>query len=73
MTLGAETFSNSLSFSYGDERVIRYLKGETLSLREEESGKKGWSLVCVDGFGLGFGKRMGLTLKNKYYSGWRWM
>ena len=34
---------------------------------------KGWQLVCVDGFALGWGKLSGGTLKNKYCTGWRWM
>lgn len=72
MTLHTHDFSDSVSFSWEDERVIRYLKGETIFLKEE-GPKLGWQLVCVDGFGLGFAKGMGQTLKNKYYPGWRWM
>ena len=72
MTLGAGTFSNAVSFSREDERVIRYLIGETISLLETENSVEGWCLVCVDGFSLGFAKGMGRSLKNKYYPGWRW-
>ena len=32
---------------------------------------KGWQLVCVDNFPLGFGKLVNGTLKNKYPAGWR--
>lgn len=71
MNLGSEEFSGSLSFAHGDERVIRYLKGETISLHGEEADVKGWCLICVDGFALGWGKGTGRTLKNKYYPGWR--
>lgn len=71
MTLCVHTFANSISFSAEDERVIRYLKGETVMLSKEEA-VTGWCLVCVDGYGLGFAKGMGMTLKNKYYPGWRW-
>ena len=35
--------------------------------------EKGWYLVCVDGYPLGFGKLANQTLKNKYLPGWRWM
>ena len=57
-----------------DERVIKYLKGDTLDLEDMVSAKeKGWYLVCVDGYPLGFGKLLGQTLKNKYLPGWRWM
>lgn len=73
MTLSEDTFPDSVSFSVEDERVIRYLKGETLLLADKEKQKKGWCLVCVDGFALGFAKGAGMVLKNKYYPGWRWM
>ena len=72
MALSPETFSQTISFERGDERVIRYLKGETISLTESEGPLKGWCLVCVDGFALGFAKGTGMALKNKYYPGWRW-
>ena len=55
-----------------DDRTLRYLKGETLSLAEGEESKKGWVLVCADGFPLGWARGNGRTLKNKYYPGWRW-
>ena len=35
------------------------------------SKEKGWYLVCVDGYPLGFGKLAGGVLKNKYLPGWR--
>lgn len=72
MTLSQDTFPDSISFSWEDERVIRYLKGETIVLTEREGARKGWCLVCVDGYALGFAKGAGMTLKNKYYPGWRW-
>ena len=34
--------------------------------------EKGWYLVCVDGYPLGFGKLVDQMLKNKYLPGWRW-
>jgi len=72
MTLKKDSFASSISFVREDERVIRYLKGETISLETEELVKKGWCLVCVDDFPLGWAKCTGMTLKNKYYPGWRW-
>lgn len=72
MALKPEQFKQSISWEKQDERVIRYLKGETISLKEEEGPVKGWCLVCVDGFPLGFAKGTGYSLKNKYYPGWRW-
>ena len=73
MALSPDTFEDCISFNRGDDRVIRYLKGETISLNEGEKPRKGWVLVCVDGFALGFAKGNGMNLKNKYYPGWRWM
>jgi NOL1/NOP2/fmu family ribosome biogenesis protein len=35
------------------------------------AGEPGWVLVTVDGFGLGWGKRTGGTLKNHYPKGLR--
>ena len=42
-------------------------------LRDEESVEKGWVLICVDNYPLGFGKAAGGSVKNKYLAGWRWM
>lgn len=72
MALSGDTFSQSFSLSHDDERVIRYLKGETLLLEEDEQLPKGWILVCVDGYPLGWAKSAANSLKNKYYPGWRW-
>lgn len=72
MALRPEEFKQTISWKKQDERVIRYLKGETISLKEEEGLIKGWCLICVEGFPLGFAKGNGATLKNKYYPGWRW-
>lgn len=73
MTLHAEEFRQTISWKKEDDRVIRYLKGETISLMPEEGPVKGWCLVCVDGYPLGFAKGTGMALKNKYYPGWRWL
>ena len=70
MTLKKEEFGNCLDLSRDDVRVIKYLKGETI---EADEPMKGWVLICVDGYPLGFGKASGTTIKNKYLAGWRWM
>ena len=73
MSLKKEEYAQILDFPVQDERVIKYLKGETLDVEDLVSRKdKGWYLVCVDGYPLGFGKLAGQTLKNKYLPGWRW-
>lgn len=72
MALKKEEYAHVLDFPAADSRVTRYLKGETLEVSEIVSEKeKGWYLVCVDGFPLGWGKLSGGTLKNKYLPGWR--
>lgn len=73
MCLGPDTYKKVLNFSVKDERVIKYLKGETLDVEDLAGRKeKGWYLVCTDGYPLGFGKLAEQTLKNKYLPGWRW-
>ena len=74
MCLKKEQYANILDFSIEDDRVIKYLKGDTLDVEDITGRKdKGWYIVCVDGYPLGFGKLANLTLKNKYLPGWRWM
>ena len=64
---------NRIHLNRDDPRVIRYLKGETLDVSDLDLKKrKGWQLVCVDEYPLGWGKLAGGSLKNKYYAGWRW-
>lgn len=61
-----------ISLPTEDPRLIRYLKGETLLIEENEAvNKKGWHLLCAEGHPLGFGKLVNGTLKNKYPAGWR--
>ena len=68
MGLRRKEVKNTADFPLADERVIRYLKGETV----EAEGKDGWTLVCVDGFPLGWAKRQKGRLKNKYAVSWKW-
>ncbi|HBA97113.1 MAG TPA: SAM-dependent methyltransferase, partial [Lachnospiraceae bacterium] len=65
------SYQNKLALSSADIDVIKYLKGETINIATDY---KGWLLVTVDGFPLGWGKADGQgKLKNKYYAGWRMM
>ena len=73
MALKAEEYPRTVSFAAEDERVKKYLKGETIDLKPEEAPEKGWCLVCVDGYPLGWAKCGGSQLKNKYHPGWRMM
>ena len=73
LALSAEDFSGKVLYPLEDERVIRYLKGETIDTSgAEEDGPDGWNLVCVDRYPLGWAKRSKHNLKNKYCPGWRW-
>lgn len=70
LLLSAKDYPQVLDLSCEDERVIRFLKGETIS---GEKSCKGNVLVCVDGYGLGWCQGMGNgNLKNKYHPGWRY-
>lgn len=72
MALSPKTFASCVLLSFKDIRTVKYLKGETIDVADLKPAKeKGWQLVCVDGFSLGFGKLDRGILKNKYYPGWR--
>lgn len=77
MALRAEEYRKRAELTAEDERLLRYLKGETLTLDKTdltlEAQEGGWILVCVDGYPLGWGKLGGGVLKNKYHPGWRLM
>ena len=67
MALTAKEYPNVLSLGQKDDRLDRYLKGETIDGPVED----GWVLICVDDFPLGWGKASKGIIKNKYYKGWR--
>ena len=72
MCLKKSEYAHCIDLPAEDERVRRYLKGETLELADMTLPiSKGWCLVCVDGYPLGWGKLAGGALKNKYLPGWR--
>lgn len=50
-----------------DATTILYLNGGTFPAQ----GEKGWYLICVDGFSLGWGKLAGGVMKNHYPRGLR--
>lgn len=68
MGLKKEDVLRAADFPLEDKRVLRYLKGETV----EFEGTDGWTLVCVDGFPLGWAKAQKGRLKNKYPVSWKW-
>lgn len=71
-SLKVTDYDNVYNLSIEDEDVIRYLKCESIDVKDEKC-KDGWVLVCVEGFPLGWGKLNKKSFKNKYLPGWRWM
>ena len=68
MSLRADQFAYTVDLSSNDDRIERYLRGETIQC---ETSYRGWVLVCVDGYPLGFAKAEGSKLKNKIEAGHR--
>ena len=69
LAIKKEDYPRVLDLSSQDVQVMKYLKGETVIT---DTRDKGFVLICVDGFPLGWCKGNGQgTLKNKYYPGWR--
>jgi NOL1/NOP2/sun family putative RNA methylase len=56
-----------LDLSAGSRELAAYLRGETLACE----GTPGWTLVCADGWPLGWGKSVQGRLKNHYPRGWQ--
>lgn len=55
------------NLSSKEATVNAYLNGQTFPAE----GEKGWYLICVDGFGIGWGKLAGGMMKNHYPKGLR--
>lgn len=57
-----------------DDRILRYLKGETIFSSAEEGDKleeRGYVVISVDDFPLGFAKNSNCSMKNIYPKSWR--
>ena len=65
--LGDKDMKNVISLAQDSFEIRQYLNGQTLNVE----GNRGWNLVCVEGYGLGFGKLSGGVLKNHYPKGLR--
>lgn len=65
--LGRQDVKSIIDLSVMDSGTGAYFRGETLSVQ----GEKGWNLVCVDGYSVGWGKRAGGVVKNHYPKGLR--
>ena len=71
MALPKEVYPNRITLSPEDPRVLKFLKGETISAEDFET-KDGYLLITVSGYPLGFGKVRNGIVKNKYLPGWRY-
>jgi len=58
-----------LNLEYEDERVKKYLKGETI-FTENDALENGYVLVSVNGYPLGWGRINRGQVKNDYPKGW---
>ena len=52
-----------------DPALAAYLRGEGF----RSAGEAGWVLLCVDGYPLGWGKRVAGSMKSHYPRGLRWV
>jgi NOL1/NOP2/sun family putative RNA methylase len=57
----------TIPLQWDDERVPAYLAGESFSF----PGENGWVIITVDGFPIGWGKRVQHIIKNYYPHGLR--
>lgn len=67
LSLAPQDVRHVCGLSAGDERTKAYLNGQTFSYE----GEKGWYLITVDGYSLGWGKLAGGVMKNHYPKGLR--
>lgn len=72
LALHKDDIEAKITLPLSDDRLRRYLTGETLQITPEEAPHpKGWHLLCPESYPLGFGKLVNQTLKNKYPATWR--
>ena len=72
MTLNMEDYKDIVNLAADDDRIPRYLRGESIPVTSEEAGEtNGWRLLCAGGYPLGWARLTGSILKNKYHPGWR--
>lgn len=67
LTLGAKEVKNHVNLTVEGQEIRGYLNGMTL----QAEGEKGWYLMCVDGYSIGWAKLAGGILKNHYPKGLR--
>ena len=64
---------NVVKLTWDDPQTTGFFNGQSVMLSDEQAAecKKGWALVCVDGYTAGWGKVNGAQVKNHYPKGLR--
>lgn len=64
---------NTVELTCDDPQTNGFFNGQSIMMSKEQSDKckKGWVLVCVDGYPAGWGKVSGTQVKNHYPKGLR--
>lgn len=64
---------NVVKLTWDDPQTTGFFNGQSVMLSDEQTAecKKGWALVCVDGYPAGWGKVNGAQVKNHYPKGLR--
>lgn len=64
---------NVVKLTCDNPQTIGFFNGQSVMLSDEKAAecKKGWALVCVDGYTAGWGKVNGTQVKNHYPKGLR--
>lgn len=64
---------NVVKLTWDDPQTTGFFNGQSVMLFDEQTAecKKGWALVCVDGYTAGWGKVNGTQVKNHYPKGLR--
>lgn len=64
---------NVVKLTCDNPQTIGFFNGQSVMLSDEHAAecKKGWALVCVDGYTAGWGKVNGTQVKNHYPKGLR--
>lgn len=64
---------NLVKLTCDNPQTIGFFNGQSVMLSDEQAAecKKGWALVCVDGYPAGWGKVNGTQVKNHYPKGLR--
>lgn len=67
LALSPSDVKNTMDLSSEGNEIRAYLNGQTLHFE----GEKGWYLITVDGYSIGWGKLAGGVMKNHYPKGLR--